>query len=280
MKKKYELSYDFLRKNLSILKCPICSSKLELKEHYCECQSGHSFDIHKKGYICMLKNSNFKISKIYNADLFKNRRKFIKNNVYIEMYKNIIKIINDRYKSRNINILDLGCGEGIHSYNILKELDNYKYFGTDYSKVAINMATDYISENRFYFVGDVNNLPINDNSIDVVLDILSPYSEQEVRRILKRDGIFIKVAPGRNYLKELRKSLKIKDYEENDLITKKFKNINVIEIDNKYKIDEKMKNNLIAMTPIKSEVKNSFIEYDEITINLKIYVVDFRKNND
>jgi 23S rRNA (guanine745-N1)-methyltransferase len=273
MKGKYDLANNFLNFNLQLMKCPICSEDLKLEKHYCKCINNHVFDISKKGYMCLFKNNNFKVSKIYDAKLFTSRRKFITNNFYKEMYENIVKIIKDKYLQQNITILDLGCGEGLHSNNIIKNLLNYRYIGMDYSKIAINMATDYLNENAFYFVGDVNNLPIKNNSIDIILDILSPYNEQEIRRVLKKDGIFIKVIPGKNYLIELRKALKIKEYEENNLLTKKFKNYEVIEISNRYCVDEEMKKNLIEMTPIKEEIKNYDEVLDKITINLKIFVI-------
>ena len=48
--------------------------------------------------------------------------------------------------------------------NILNSLKlNYVYYGFDYSKTAIDMASYYNSDVRFYFVADVNNVPIKDN---------------------------------------------------------------------------------------------------------------------
>lgn len=155
---------------------------------------------------------------MYNQTLFLNRRKFIEKLFYYELYDFISNIVNNKFKKK-INILDFGCGDGAHTINILNLLDcKYNYYGFDYSKVAIEMASKYNYYSRFYFVGDVNDVPIKDKSVDLILDVLSPYNKYEVIRLLKDNGLLIKVSPGKDYLKELRGCLAISTYEkQNDI---------------------------------------------------------------
>ena len=272
MLSKYEKSLYFLSNNIHLFRCPICKQSLEFKDNTLRCMNNHVFNINKKGISCLLNNSNLKPSKIYNKFLFENRRSFINNNYYNFLYETIVSYIKKTYKNNKINILDLGCGEGLHSFKILEKLDNYIYFGMDYSKDAINLASDYLSENNFYFIGDVNNLPFTEKQFDVILDILSPYNEKEIKRLLKDDGLFIKVVPGVNYLKELRDGLTMKDYDTNILLEKKFKVYDKIEISDTKEIDEINTKYLINMTPINTSTKK-YIKLNNITINLIIYVV-------
>lgn len=44
-------------------------------------------------------------------------------------------------------------------------------------------------------MADLNNIPLKDESIDIILNILSPSNESEMSRLLKKDGIIIKVTP-------------------------------------------------------------------------------------
>ncbi len=273
MKSKYELCEEFLNKN-KILICPLCYKDLDKKSHALVCQNNHTFNITKKGTTTLLKG-HYKNSKIYNHELFSNRRKFIKGLFYEKVYNYISNLLNSIYKEKNnINIIDIGCGEGMHGKYILDKLNfNYNYYGLDYSKDAIDMASDFNKENRFYFVSDVNNINVKSNSVDVIIDILSPFSEKEIKRILKKDGIFIKVAPNKYYLKELRNSLNIPLYENHETvennINQKFKNINKHNINYTLKIDEEYFNYLNKMTPI--EEKNYKNKINEITIDLIIY---------
>lgn len=76
------------------------------------------------------------------------------------------------------------------------------------------MATDYLKTGNIYFVADINNIPLSNNSIDIILNFLSPYNTLEVNRVLKDNGYIIKIVPGNDYLKELRKAYTMNDYEK------------------------------------------------------------------
>ena len=137
---------------------------------------------------------------------------------------------------------------------------------------VLKTLTQAYPDVNFYFIGDVNNLPFTKKQFDVILDILSPYNEKEIKRLLKDDGLFIKVVPGVNYLKEVRDGLSMKEYETNILLEKKFKVYDKIEISDTKEIDEINTKYLINMTPINTSTKK-YIKLNNITINLIIYVV-------
>ena len=222
---KYELSEAFLKKNSLIMKCPFCNADFKVQNHALKCMNNHTINISKKGTVNFITTSNYKESDIYNEKLFNHRRKFIEENMYQELYDKISEIINHELKNRKeISILDLGCGEGLHAQKILEKLHlKYQYYGFDYSKIAISKASTYSSQNHFFFVGDVSKIPVKDNSIDVIMDILSPYNEKEVKRILKDNGLFIKVTPGVDYLKELRQIQGLNEYQNEKIIEENLK---------------------------------------------------------
>ena len=55
-----------------------------------------------------------------------------------------------------------------------------------------------------WFVGDLTHLPIQSKSIEVILDIFSPANYAEFERVLKAEGVIIKVVPTSSHLKEIR----------------------------------------------------------------------------
>ena len=275
MKSKKEIGLGFIKNNINNFICPYCKNSLELNLTSLKCHNNHTFDLTKKGTINFIASTKIKESKIYNEKLFTCRRKFIQKGYYEEVYNIIAETINS-LNLNNLSILDLGCGEGTHTINILnKILGNYNYCAFDYSKSAINLASDYNSTNRFYFDGDVNNIPITTNSIDVIIDFLSPYSESEVKRVLKNGGMFIKVAPNKDYLLELRQALGLNEYQKQakviDNLAKHFKNISTKTYTKSFAISKEDQDNLIGMTPINT-TQNS-LEIPSITIDLNIYII-------
>lgn len=275
MKSKKEIGLDFIKNNINNFICPYCKNSLELNVTSLKCHNNHTFDLTKKGTINFIASTRIKESKIYNEKLFTCRRKFIQKGYYEEIYNIIAETINS-LNLNNLSILDLGCGEGTHTINILNKISgNYNYCAFDYSKSAINLASDYNSTNRFYFTGDVNNIPITTNSIDVIIDFLSPYSESEVKRVLKKGGIFIKVAPNKDYLLELRQVLGLNEYQKQveviDNLAKHFKNISIKTYTKSFAISKEDQENLTGMTPINT-IQNS-LEIPSITIDLNIYII-------
>lgn len=273
MKSKFNVCVENISNN-DILICPLCHEKLTINNHELLCINNHNFTISKKGALFLNVSSNYKNSPIYNSKLFLNRRSFLRKNYYAKIYDVIAEFINSLSKDK-INILDLGSGEGTHVHKILERIDKkWNLISIDYSKDAINLATDYI-DNNICIVGDINNLTIKDKCIDIIIDFLSPYNGHEVKRVLKTDGVIIKIAPSVHYLDELRNVLELDDYSKREDIKSNFlKYFDIIcemEVNNTYNITEDDCNHLIMMSPLKDEYKNKDIFINKITINNMIY---------
>lgn len=113
----------------------------------------------------------------------------------------------------------MGCGDGTHDNKIYSLLKNKQSFllGIDIANEGIICSSDYVGNNFIPIIADLNDMPFVDNKVDIILNILSPSNEKEMKRILKDNGIIIKVTPKKDYLIELRNALNIKDYE-NELV--------------------------------------------------------------
>lgn len=281
MKSKKEMLKTFINKN-KIFCCPICNNSLYVDDDSIKCLNNHNYNISKKGFPVLVNDSNLKKSKTYDKTLFINRRDFINSKAYKKLYIDIIKSIKN-YINDDTLILDLGCGEGSHINLITKELQDIKVIGIDYSKFAIQMATDYIKENTVFIVADVNNIPVKDKSIDIILDILSPFNNQEIKRILKTDGIIIKIVPNKDYLIELRKDNNILEYSNIENVSANifnyFEMIDKIEVNYKFSLNDENKQNLIEMTPLTKNKKSKNINFDYITIDLIVYILKINKDN-
>lgn len=272
--KKVNYSIENYKNLNSILICPLCSNYLSIDNNSLVCLNNHTFNISKKGTAILYKTSRLKKDKLYDKNLFINRRNFINSSFYDEIHSKISTIIK---KYNNDIILDMGSGEGTHDYKIMQNLNTKsKIIGIDLSKDGIDLFNDYIDNNFHGIVADLNNIPLKDESIDIILNILSPSNENEMTRLLKRDGIIIKVTPKKQYLHELRDVLNIKEYENEDIIFNNIKNkYEILDKDEYIKtfdINEEEFNYLINMTPLLNNYKD-IPKIDKITIALNIYVL-------
>ena len=104
--------------------------------------------------------------------------------------KNIVKIV-DNQKDIN-NILDAACGEGLVIAEINEYRSNLKIDGFDIAEQSIDYARKILPNNKF-FIGDILNIDIADNSYDLVmaLEVLEHLNEpikaiKELARVSKK----------------------------------------------------------------------------------------------
>ncbi|KRG08882.1 putative RNA methyltransferase [Lederbergia galactosidilytica] len=266
-------------------RCPICESEMKVKElKSLVCEQNHTFDFAKQGYLHLLSHP---IKSQYEADLFTARQKIImESNLYTSIHQVISKLIQKHVNVSEVLMIDLGCGEGSHLQRILDESIDQKFtgIGLDIAKEGIMLAAKNY-EQPTWLVGDLAHSPIADQSIDVILNILSPSNYQEFKRILTENGLVIKVVPRANYLQELRAAFFVKDekreYSNEDTISLFQKHFHVLErvhFHDSKKITRNELENLVRMTPLSwsadPERKLAFVNQSshEITIDLDILI--------
>lgn len=285
--KKKDRARDLIRKNHEVFKCPVCSGLMFMNDsNSLTCNSRHCFDLSKKGYINLLVSNN---APVYSKELFEARHKVCRTGFYEPLIDKLAKIIEQYQKSINrraINILDAGCGEGSHIYELFKRMKGkavYNAVGVDISKDSINMAANNNTE-IIWCVADLARLPFQNRSFDVILNILSPANYKEFDRILTNDGIQVKVVPGSQYLKELREILRNDgetiNYSNNKVINHFSHNLDIMDIQNinyKFAVDEEVLPDCIKMTPLtwgkSTEKFNAILEKDRFLITVDLILI-------
>lgn len=273
LRTKKQILIDFFNSN-NLLQCPICGKFFSIEQNFVSCDNHHSFDISKQGYITLLKSSKLNIDKHYDKYLFDNRRKLIETGFFAPIESFIQDFIKSQ-SNNDINVLDLGSGEGSISKRIQDNLQSKsKFLLLDYSKIAIKMCTDYLSDNLCCIVADLSFLPIKDKSIDYIINFLSPINPTESIRVLSESGFIIKVIPTENYLKEFRQLLN-KPYlpkVENNLL-KSFQVYDSKTINYEVKLNDETKEYLKNMTPLMFNSRENLIDLDSITVELKVLIL-------
>ena len=258
-----------IKNNIKVFKCPICESSMEIVEYNSlRCKKNHCFDLSKNGYINFLLHN---VKTEYNRSMLESRNIICKSGFFTPLIKKISEIITlQQIKgSKKINILDVGCGEGSHLSQIIKKLSNenisYEGIGIDISKDGIHIASREYKE-CIWCVGDLTKNPFRDYSFDIILDVLSPSNYAEFNRILKKNGLLIKVAPGSHYLRELRDTFYHQTEKEtysNERVINHFKKnyqlLGTHSLEYKAPINKTNLEHLISMTPLSWKVSQERI---------------------
>ena len=268
-----------------MLKCPVCNAQLINNEKQYICDNNHSFDKNKKGYTNLLLSNQLHSSDPGdNKEMIEARVNFLKTNKY-KVLRNALENMIDKYKSKeDFSFLDIACGEGYYTNYLMSKFNKAMGSAIDLSKYALISANKNKKElntnNINYYLASLSKLPFLDNSIDIALNCFAPLDEKEFSRVIKKDGIFIRVLPSTYHLWELKEVL-YKDVienkeKDNDLIS--FELLEVLEVNDTIELNNQEINNLFLMTPYyyKSPLEGSnklkSLNYLKTRISFKIFV--------
>lgn len=274
----------------SVFKCPVCSASMHVAAlESLVCEKNHTFDFTKQGYInLMIKQSKTK----YGKDLFTERHSLIAEKGFFKpLMAAITDIINTQKKQGNeqLSLLDTGCGEGSHLADICERISigedsSVMGAGIDIAKEGILSAAKHYS-NMIWAVADLAHIPFKDQQFDVILNILSPSNYTEFNRLLKKDGLVVKVVPRSGYLKELREAFfaepEKQNYSNAETVARFREYFEIVassRVFYRQTLDRSSIQSLVKMTPLAwsaSEARvASFLakETAEITVDLEVLV--------
>ena len=259
--------------------CPICQENLALVENSLKCNNRHSFDLAKFGYVNLA--PQIKQSANYDKENFQNRQQILEAGFYQAILEAISDLLSNSESTKTI--LDIGCGEGFYSRKLQESHSDKTFYAFDISKESIQISAK--SEPNWavnWFVGDLARLPIKDASMDILLDIFSPANYGEFTRVLKENGLLIKVIPTKNHLKEIRQKvqdqLTNKDYSNQDIKNHFQEHFTILSSQTASltkTITAEQLQALLSMTPLLFHVDQSKIDWSqltEITIEAEILV--------
>lgn len=282
LKKKIDYAQDFLMTNFSKFQCPKCQEGFQkVRGNSLVCHNAHQYDLSKKGTIHF---PSHHLTSDYDKDMLLSRRNMIQNGLYEPLEEKIAELMSEL--SAEAFVVDMGCGEGSFVDHLKDKVRKETVFtGFDLSKDGVQLASDF-SEKGFFFIGDVTQMPFEEESVDCLLNIFSPSHYEEMLRVLKSDGLIIKVIPESYYLKEMRELFyrdnPDKQNYSNENVYEKFKKeIRLIKEEHltfQVPIFHKDYEDTLKMSPILWGASDEAKEYakenpfHELTIDVKILV--------
>lgn len=101
-------------------------------------------------------------------------------------------------------LLDVGCGEG--SFTLPMTAPDRVTLAFDVSRPAVRLAARRCPD-ALCAVASVQNMPVLDGSVDLVVSVMSPVHETEFLRVARPGGRIVVVTPGASHLEGLRRVL-------------------------------------------------------------------------
>ena len=269
---------------MPIIICPNCKSPLHQVERTVKCQNGHSFDFAKQGYLNLLLANQKKTNNPGDNKIMLNAREaFLTKGHYDFLIEGIEASINslDEFtadKDEIIQLLDLGCGTGFYTRNIFKAR-NFEKIGVDISKIGIAKAA-VKDKKSTYIVGSVFNVPLANNSLDLLLNIFAPLHLEELKRILKPKGYFVKVIPTGDHMREVAELVYEKFIAHKSSIQEEIEAdslFRIVKVENFKKtifLSDQDLFNFISMTPYLYKFKEGQIEsLKELSVTISFEVI-------
>ena len=257
--------------------CPVCRERLSFSQGTYRCENSHSFDVASEGYVNLLL-SHQRRSKNPGDDktMIQARRRFFDAGAYDALIELICTTVPEP-----ACILDCGCGEG----HVLGALKGTR-LGLDVSKDAIRAAAKRYAEPFWMVANGMRNIPIADQSMDVILSVLAPRNMEEFQRILKPNGQLILGVPGLNHLIELRSLLEAgsgdfseKADEAASKCSASFTEISRQPISYTYLLNQDQLADLVQMTPIfwnsSPQAKECIHSHSELSVTISFVLQVF-----
>ncbi|WP_066645254.1 putative RNA methyltransferase [Christensenella timonensis] len=265
--------------------CPVCHAPFSLSESGSFlCPNGHCFDLSSKGYVHLLPGGAGRDVR-YGNTLFSSRSAVFQDGFYEPVALALQEMAMRFMPPQCPVLLDAGCGEGYYSLFLAQE-GTLQVYGVDNAKEAILFAAKKAGNARFA-VADLASLPIADNAVGILLNVLAPANYREFTRVLCRGGMILKVIPGEHYLRELRAcvsgELQHKAYSNDKIIGHMAQHADIADhksLQYTLPVTQEQLTSFYQMTPLTSHIPIGNADLSgvkEITIHLELLAAHPRK---
>jgi 23S rRNA (guanine745-N1)-methyltransferase len=267
------------------LQCPICGNPLQLAENSFRCSSGHCFDLSARNYLNLAPQHKQTDGK-YDAELFTARRRVFTAGFYDELTRAISEVCRSRLNAdKPLVILDAGCGEGFFAAKLLNDLTaspnstrvDTEIIALDLAKSGVEMAAKAEPQLKC-LIGDLARLPLANDSIDIILNILSPANYQEFERVLRPGGLLLKVIPGEHYLQQVRRTFGLSENgqsEAESILHAAAKNSTETQLSCNLPITQAQAADFLRMSPLSFNREVIQADFNEISIDLRMICAEF-----
>ncbi|MDD6204953.1 MAG: methyltransferase domain-containing protein [Firmicutes bacterium] len=179
--------------------CPVCRKSLKQDGGCLKCRGGHSFDVARQGYVNLLLRAGRHGD---DKAMLAARRGFLEQGYYEPVARLLCGVCG---AAGGGVLLDMGCGEGYYTDYIVRHT-GLTGLGFDVSKHACAM-TARRNEAVTVFTASAFDIPVQASCAECALSVFAPFDAAQVRRVLNKNGRFVRVFPLREHLFELKRAV-------------------------------------------------------------------------
>lgn len=182
---------------LGALHCPHCLTAFTQTGRSLRCETGHSFDLARQGYVNLLGSGAGDTKEMVAA-----RSEFLAGGHYDPLAR-LVAHEAARDLRRDGLVVDAGTGTGYYLGAVLARAHASTGLGMDTSTAALRRAA-----RAHPTIGAVvwdlwKPWPVQDQVADVIINIFAPRNLAECHRVLRPDGTLVVVTPDSTHLAEL-----------------------------------------------------------------------------
>ena len=248
-------------------KCPVCGGALlpYPEKNAFSCDARHSFDVARQGYVNLLLPQKRGASLPGDdKNMVAARSAFLEKGYYEGFSDGVDRAVMTACTAagkRAVRLADAGCGEGYYTVRLVRELAENGYdvssAGFDLSKDAVRRGAVKareagLSENIRFAVASLFEMPVADGSLDGIVNLFAPTSDEEFARVLCPGGFLLLAVPGEEHLFGLKQALYDSPYKNeirrDDLPHFDLENVTRVSYEITLSSNEDIRN-LFAMTP-------------------------------
>jgi 23S rRNA (guanine745-N1)-methyltransferase len=191
---------------LDLLRCPLCTTGFTLVGQAARCDSGHSFDLARQGYLNLLGRAA--PAHADTAEMVAARSRFLGGGYFDPMSDTIELAVRESNPTldRPLQALEVGAGTGHYLARLLSAVGG-RGVALDISAAASRRAAQAHPHLGAVVADGWQPLPLRDAAFDVVFSIFAPRHPAEFARVLRPSGVLVVATPLPEHLVELRERL-------------------------------------------------------------------------